>query len=392
MATISKYQTVGGATLYRVRYRTPGRGQTDKRGFKTKRDAQVFAEQIEVDKRRGLYVAPSNGRVKFGDLATAWLDSKHNLKRSTRARYESTLTVALAAFRDIAIGDITRPMIRGLVGDLVGNGAAASSVHKAVGLLRQVLATAVADNLIAANPAIGVALPTVRTAEQRFLTAAELHRLALAAGERKPLVYVLGTTGLRFGEAAELRWRDVDIAGLRLRVTRSVTFVGGQPVVGTPKNGKDRTVALPATVARMLAPGADDALVFPDSAGGWMRASNVRRRWWSKAVAAAELFPKTITDAAGKQTVVYDFKLHELRHTAASLAIRSGANIKALQNMLGHASAGLTLDRYGHLYDSDVDSVGQAINEVIAVTCGHGVGTAAPVTRHLRAVSTDDLQ
>jgi integrase len=53
--------------------------------------------------------------------------------------------------------------------------------------------------------------------------------------------------------------------------------------------------------------------------------------------------------------LVADYKLHELRRTAASLAIRSGTNIKALQNILGHASAGLTLDRYGHLYDSDLD-------------------------------------
>ena len=58
MATISKYQNVSGATLYRVRYRTPDRGQTDKRGFKTKRDAQAWAEQLEVDKRKGVYVAP----------------------------------------------------------------------------------------------------------------------------------------------------------------------------------------------------------------------------------------------------------------------------------------------------------------------------------------------
>jgi integrase len=122
----------------------------------------------------------------------------------------------------------------------------------------------------------------------------------------------------------------------------------------------------------------DDALVFPDSAGGWMRASNVRRRWWARA----------LTDAG----LPADFKLHELRHTAASLAIRSGANIKALQNMLGHASAGLTLDRYGHLYDSDVDTVGHAINELITVTCGHGVGTGPAVSRHLRAVSVADLQ
>jgi integrase len=378
MATISKYQTASGATFYRVRYRTPGRSQTDKRGFRTKRDAQIFAEQIEVDKRRGMYVAPSDGRVKFGDIARTWLDSKHNIKQSTRARYESTLTVALKGFRDTAIGDITRPMVRALVADLVAGGAAASSVHKAVGLLRQVLAAAVADNLIAVNAADGVELPTVSMTEQRFLTVAELHRLALAAGEHMALVYVLGTTGLRFGEAAELRWRDVDIAGLRLRITRSVTFVGGRPVVGTPKNGKDRTVALPATVARMLTPGADDALVFPDSAGGWMRASNVRRRWWAKALADAGL--------------PADFKIHELRHTAASLAIRSGANIKALQNMLGHASAGLTLDRYGHLYDSDVDAVGHAINEAITVNCGHGVGTRPVGGRHLHAVNAVDLQ
>ncbi|RIT84227.1 site-specific integrase [Mycobacteroides abscessus] len=362
MATISKYETSSGTTLYRVRYRTPDHRQTDKRGFKTKRDAQAFADQVEVDKRRGAYVAPSDGRVQFGDLAREWLDAKHNLKPSTRARYEVTLHVALARFRDVAIGDISRPVVRALVADLVADGAAASSVHKAVGLLRQVLAAAVADNLLAVNVVEGVELPAVKTVEQRYLSAAELHRAALAAGEHKGLVYLLGATGLRFGEAAELRWRDVDTEGLRLRISRSVTFVGGKPVVGSPKNGKERTVALPATVARMLTPGSADDLVFPDSAGGWMRASNVRRRWWARALADAGL--------------PTDLKLHELRHTAASLAIRSGANIKALQNMLGHASAGLTLDRYGHLYESDIDSVGHAIDAALSVTCGHGVGTA----------------
>ena len=105
--------------------------------------------------------------------------------------------------------------------------------------------------------------------------------------------------------------------------------------------------------------------------------SNVRRRWWAKALSDAGL--------------PTDFKLRELRHTAASLAIRSGANIKALQNMLGHASADLTLDRYGQLYQSDVDAVGQAIDAEITVTCGHGVGTGHAAARHLRAFSADDL-
>jgi integrase len=111
-----------------------------------------------------------------------------------------------------------------------------------------------------------------------------------------------------------------------------------------------------------------------------MRRSNVRRRWWSRAVAEAGLFPRTVTTAAGKETVVYDFKLHELRHTAASLAIQAGANIKSLQNMLGHESAALTLDRYGHLYGSDVEAVGVAINDLLTRKCGQNVGTGGDST------------
>jgi integrase len=149
-----------------------------------------------------------------------------------------------------------------------------------------------------------------------------------------------------------------------------VALVNNEFVPGTPKSDKPRTISLPAFVADLLEPGDSNALVFPDSEGGYMRGTNVRRRWWSDAVAAAELYPRTVGDKA-----VHDFKLHELRHTAASLAIQAGANIKALQNMLGHESAGLTLDRYGHLYGSDVEAVGVAINALLTRDCGQNVGT-----------------
>jgi integrase len=376
MATISKYQTATGATLYRVRYRTPDRGQTDKRGFKTKRDAQAWADQLEVDKRKGVYVAPGAGRVKLGDYAQEWLSSKHNLKPSTKARYKVVLDTALAKYADMALGDISRQFVREWVADL-NRGLSPASVHKTVGVLRQVLAMAVIDNRLAMNPVDRIELPSVTAVEQRFLTLEQLHVLASAAGAHRPLVYVLGTCGLRFGEVAELRWRDVDIERLRLRIGRSVTLVNGVFEVGSPKNGKARTVSLPALVGDLLIPGSDlDALVFPDSEGGHMRGTNVRRRWWSRAVAEAQLFPRTVTDAGGEQSTAYDFKLHELRHTAASLAIQAGANIKALQNLLGHESAGLTLDRYGHLYGSDVEAVGVAINDLLTRNCGQIVGTA----------------
>ena len=376
MATIERYETSAGATRYRVRYRTPDNRQTTKRGFSTKRDAQAWAEQLEVDKRRGAYVAPAAGRVKLGEYAQSWLDSKHKLKPSTKARYQVVLDTALSKYADMALGDISRRFVRDWVADLSVD-LAPASVHKTIGVLRQVLAMAVDENRLVMNPVDGVELPAVGTVEQRFLTLAQLHTLAGAAGSDRPLVYVLGTCGLRFGEAAELRWRDIDLDKLRVRVARSVTLVDNRFVVGSPKGGKGRTVSLPAFVAELLAPREPDVLVFPDSAGGYMRGSNVRRRWWSQAVAAADLFPRIVTDAAGKQTVVFDFKIHELRHTAASLAIQAGANIKALQNMLGHESAGLTLDRYGHLYGSDVEAVGVAINALLTRNCGQNVVTGA---------------
>jgi integrase len=369
MATVEKYQTASGTTLYRVRFRTPDRRQTDKRGFRTKRDAQAWASQLEVDKRRGAYVAAAAGRVELGDYAREWLASKHKLKPSTRARYRVVLDTAIAKHSGVALGDISRQYVREWVADL-STTMAPASVHKTVGVLRQILAMAVAENRLVVNPAVGVELPSVTSVEQRFLTLEQLHTLANAAGEHRPLVYVLGTCGLRFGEVAELRWRDVDLDGLRLRVARSVALVDGRFIIGLPKTAHGRTVSLPQFVADLLEPGEPGALVFPDSEGGHMRGSNVRRRWWSKAVATAELFPRTV----GVE-ILYEFKLHELRHTAASLAIQAGANIKALQNMLGHESAGLTLDRYGHLYGSDVEAVGVAMNALLTRNCGQSVGT-----------------
>src|SRR5271165_167955 len=76
MATISSYKTTGGQTRYRVRYRTPDHRQTDKRGFRTKRDAEQFAATVEVAMMRGEYVAPMLGRITVSELACGWLARK----------------------------------------------------------------------------------------------------------------------------------------------------------------------------------------------------------------------------------------------------------------------------------------------------------------------------
>jgi Arm DNA-binding domain len=94
MATIEKYQTSSGATLYAVRYRKPDNKQTWRRGFRTKRDAQMFAATVEVSKAKGEYIAPKLGRVTVGELGPAWLERQRgHMKPSGFRSYESAWRV-----------------------------------------------------------------------------------------------------------------------------------------------------------------------------------------------------------------------------------------------------------------------------------------------------------
>lgn len=353
MATIEPYETAAGRR-YRVRYRTPDRRQTDKRGFKTKRDAEAFAATVEVQKLTGSYIAPSAGRITFGEVAEEWISAKVNLSKSTTARYRSALDVhILPSFMSVPIADVTRERLRRWVARMSETSSAAT-VQKNVSVVSQILAQAVTDSRILANPAVGLDLPRIDHEERRYLTAQQVSLLANAAEKNALFVYVLAYCGLRFGEAAALTALDVNLDRSRLRVHRSATVVDSKIVVSTTKSNQARDVPVPGFLLEMLSKRIegrpDDGLVFPDSRGGYLRSNNVRRRWWDKAVKASAV-PQGLTP-------------HELRHTAASLAITAGANIKTLQRILGHTSAALTLDRYGHLFDDDLGMVAECLDNL----------------------------
>jgi integrase len=149
------------------------------------------------------------------------------------------------------------------------------------------------------------------------------------------VVRVLALCGLRFGELAALRVGRVDLLRRRMEIAESVTEVNGRAVFGTPKSNLPRSVPIPRSLADDLAQlmagkGADDFL-FTAPGGGVLLLRNFRRRVFDPAAGAAGLDGLTP---------------HELRHTAASLAVSAGANVKAVQRMLGHASAAMTLDVY----------------------------------------------
>ncbi|MGZ5379238.1 MAG: tyrosine-type recombinase/integrase, partial [Mycobacterium sp.] len=234
-----------------------------------------------------------------------------------------------------------------------GKGLSASRVRPAHQLVGAVLKFAVKARHLPANPADGVELPRLPESEQRYLTHEQLHRVAVASGRLRTLVLVLGYCGLRSGEAAALRVADVDLGARRIRIRRSVTYVRKTGLVeGPTKNHTARTVPVPAFVARLLETEMDDrdvkALVFPSARNGGYLTLGQARYAFTKATAAVD----------GCDGV----RLHDLRHTCASLAISAGANVKVVQKLLGHKTAVLTLDRYGHLFPDDLDAVAEAFD------------------------------
>ncbi|WP_369797446.1 tyrosine-type recombinase/integrase [Nocardia sp. CNY236] len=121
--------------------------------------------------------------------------------------------------------------------------------------------------------------------------------------------------------------------------------------IGAPKSHDDRSVPTPAFVVTGLARQCEgkrrDDLVFPGRDGKHLKRPISHSGWFNKAVEAADL-PRVTP--------------HDLRHTAASLAVSAGVNVKALQRMLGHASAAMTLDTYSDLFDDDLDAIGEALD------------------------------
>jgi len=156
-----------------------------------------------------------------------------------------------------------------------------------------------------------------------------------------------------------------------VRVEESATEVGGRLEWGKPKSHEARTVIVPRFIAEELASRLDgktaDDLVFTAPRGGPLRGSNFRIRVWSPAVVDAGL--------------PADLVPHDLRDTAASLMISSGASIKAVQRALGHASAKVTLDIYAGLFEEDLEALADRMEERYAAPRGHRGNNAARFPR-----------
>ncbi|WP_336641768.1 tyrosine-type recombinase/integrase [Microbacterium sp. USHLN272] len=357
MGTVKAYSTKTKGRMYEVWYTKPDGTRGHDRGFKLKRDAEAHLATVEVAKLRGSYVDPADSKIRISELGAEWL-ARHQTKvtPSTYHSLESTYRIwVLPRWGRYSVGAITRRDLADWLTEL-GESRSHTTVSRARDLLGGILDDAIEDGRIIKNAARGITIKRKPLPEETYLTHRQIEQLARAS--RYPtLVRFLAYTGLRWGEATALRVKNIDTAKRRILIREAVSEVNGKHVLGSVKSHESRVVAYPDfldTEVAMLVSGktAGDRLWnSPD--GGFLRPGNSVNGWFQAAV-------KRCRSADSGMVRITP---HDLRHTAASLAISAGANVKVIQRMLGHKSAKVTLDTYAALFPDDLDNVTQALSQ-----------------------------
>lgn len=296
-------------------------------------------ERKKIDLGTWGAVERSDG-VTLRQYADRWIEQRA-LRPRTKAHYASMLNrLILPELGDLKIVTLTPARVRAWHAEL-GTGHPTRNAH-AYALLHAVCATAVQDEVLDANPCrIRSAMQTSRKRDVDVLTPAELDRLAAKMpAELRASVLLAAWCGLRWGETAELRRKDVTKDAGTLRVRRAVTYRSGEFHVGPPKTAAGvRDVAVPPHIRPMLLAHMKkhvgkppESLLFPGEGGGHLRA-DLYRTHWEKA-----------RSAIGKPSL----RVHDLRHVGAVLAAQSGATTVELMHRLGHTTPQMAL-RYQHV-------------------------------------------
>jgi integrase len=299
-------------------------------------------------------------RPTFAQYSERWVleTIAPHRKPRTEEFYRRVLALHLVpVLGRLLLSEITREQVRALIASKSASGLSRLTVRNIVATLRAVLNQAVEDGALAVNPAIRFGRHLQHRHDPRArvtaLTEGEV-ALVIDAADRlyrdyAELVALLFFTGLREGEALGLQWGDLDAAGGFLEVRRTVDVRPGRFLIGTPKSGKARRVDVPDSLMRALvaakslreAEAAVDGYVpspwlFPalTDRSKPLNASWLRRHVWYPLLAKAGL---------------RRIRVHDARHTYASLLLQAGEPIAYVKDQLGHSSIQVTVDVYGHL-------------------------------------------
>lgn len=330
-----------------------GRKQHTK-SFRTKKEAQQFLTDTMAAIRGGVFSEPS--KVTLGEfLLERWLPTKKMAVRvSTYASYRGLVERhVIPALGHVQIQQLTADRLDRFYADLLAHGLATKTIRNIHVLLHRALTDAVRKSLVPRNVADASDPPKLNRADREemktwtpeqlreFFAGITTHRLAAA--------YILAaTTGMRRGEVLGVRWRDIDFKARRLHVQQTVLTVEYQIIIGRPKTLRgERKIALDDQTIQVLQSHRaaqrrekqllgdgyqDHGLVFAREDG-----TPVHPDYFS------QTFDRTV-----KRLGLPKIRLHDLRHTHATLGLAAGVHVKVISDRLGHATTSFTQDVYMH--------------------------------------------
>lgn len=358
---------------WEAKWRDPDTGRMRSKTFRRKGDAARHGVKMEAAKIDGVYVDPDGGRVTFKGYAERWRASQVHRKGTADQVRSNLIRHVYPRLGHRPLASIRPSEIQALVKALSVELAPAT-----VGVIHSWVATvfkaAVADRLIPGTPCEGVKLPTVDRPRAVPLETDVVAALAAGIDARCRALIVVGAgTGVRISEGLGLTVDRVDFLRRQITIDRQLVRTPGPlPAFGPVKDRHNRSrtipvgnVVLDALAAHIAEFGTGpEGLVFTSRLGGKVNHNTWSDTW--RAVAA----PLGISTGDG---------FHQLRHFYASTLIRAGCSVKEVQERLGHTSAAMTLDVYGHLWPSDDDRTRQATDVVLAelssAACSHIVRT-----------------
>lgn len=283
------------------------------------------------------------GDMTVAELADAWLTASRHLAESTRKTYRRELdSNILPVLGHLKVLKVNALDVDAYLAGLDAAGRAATTQRRHLqSILSPMFTYARKRNLITASPTLDVKPPRVPPQEMRFLSMDELRRLANAFPPRwQALILFTGVMGPRFSEVWRIRPEDIDGRSILIRGTKSRTSL--------------RRVTMPrfiiGLVAHQMAYYATEECLWPTARGGPPRnPDSWRESVWRPSLRASGLGY---------------LRFHDLRHTAAALAVQSGANPLLIQRRLGHSSIGITLGTYGHLFPEADGEVADGLDEM----------------------------
>lgn len=335
----------------------------------TNKNNALNALREKIEKNFSPEIPESTTETIFKDYAEGWIEKKVNLKDATRVSYDGILKNHLIPyFGQANLSEIKRDDIQNFVKKLIEKKLSPKSINNILLVLHQIFIDAEIDEKIIESPYKKIERPRINKQEVDCLQTHEIKVFLKACLDPKenpqnhPFFYTAIFTGMRRGELLGLRWGDIDWVNKRICVRRSLykgklqepkSDFSKRDIDMGPRLLKVLTAYRKKQIENFLKRGrqlSGEDFVFCQTDGRPLDPDNLYHRDFQRILARAKL---------------RSIRIHDLRHTFASILVATGHNLKYVQNQMGHAKIEITLNLYGHLLQETLKDAAKKTEDTV---------------------------